>query len=89
MNETIEQTLLAIKESIVFLLEQEKVGWRLTNGLMTRFVEKAEIDIIEDALKTVHNSVTEHIQSALHSFADRNNPDYRNSCGHQEPESRL
>ena len=25
MNETIEQTLLAIKESIVFLLEQEKV----------------------------------------------------------------
>lgn len=61
------------------ILEQEKVGWRLTNGLMTRFVEKAEIDIIEDALKTGHKSVTEHVQCALRSFADKNNPDYRNA----------
>ena len=61
------------------ILEQEKVGWRLTNGLMTKFVEKVEIEAIEDSLKTEHNSVTEHIQSALRSFADRNNPDYRNA----------
>lgn len=61
------------------ILEQEKVGYRLVNGLMTRIVEDAEIDTIEESLKTNHKSVTDHIQSALHSFADRNNPDYRNA----------
>ena len=61
------------------VLEQEKVGWRLTNGLMTRIVENVEIETIEESLETSHKSVTEHIQSALHSFADRRNPDYRNT----------
>ena len=61
------------------ILEQEKVGWRLTNGLMTRFVEDVEIDTIEKSLNTDHKSVSDHIQSALHSFADRRNPDYRNA----------
>lgn len=61
------------------ILEQEKVGWRLTNGLMTRIVENVEIETIEESLETSHKSVTEHIQSALHSFADRRNPDYRNA----------
>ena len=61
------------------ILEQEKVGYRLLNGLMTRIVENAEIDTIEESLKTEHKSVTDHVQSALHSFASRNNPDYRNA----------
>ena len=61
------------------ILEEEKVGYRLINGLMTRIVEDAEINTIEESLKTEHKSVTDHIQSALHSFADRNNPDYRNA----------
>lgn len=59
------------------ILEQEKVGYRLVNGKVTRIVENAEIDTIENSLKTNHKSVTEHIQCALRSFADRNNPDYR------------
>lgn len=86
------------------ILEQEKVGWRLTNGLMTQFVEESEIETIEESLKTCHKSVTDHIQSALHSFADRNNPDYRNAiqesfyaveawlkneCGNPKSEFRL
>lgn len=61
------------------ILEQEKVGYRLVNGKMTRIIENAEIDTIEESLKTEHKSVTDHVQSALHSFADRNNPDYRNA----------
>ena len=61
------------------ILEQEKVGYRLVNGLITRVVEDAEIDAIEESLKTEHKSVTDHVQSALHSFADRNNPDHRNA----------
>ena len=59
------------------ILEQEKVGYRLVNGKVTPIVENAEIDTIENSLKTNHKSVTEHIQCALRSFADRNNPDYR------------
>jgi len=61
------------------ILEQEKVGYRLVNGIMTRIVEKNEIESVENSLKTNHKSVTEHIQCALRSFADKNNPDYRNA----------
>lgn len=79
VDKPIGKELVKRMSDLNHVLEQEKVGWRLTNGLMTRFVEKAEIDAIEDSLKTKHPSVTEHIQSALHSFADRTNPDYRNA----------
>ncbi len=61
------------------ILEQEMVGYRLVNGLMTPIVENAEIEAVEQSLKTNHKSVTEHIQCALRSFADKNNPDYRNA----------
>lgn len=61
------------------VLEQEKVGYRLVNGIMTPIVENAEIETIENSLQTRHKSVTEHVQCALRSFADKNNPDYRNA----------
>lgn len=61
------------------ILEQEKVGYRLVNGIMAPIVENNEIETVENSLKTNHKSVTEHIQCALRSFADRTNPDYRNA----------
>lgn len=61
------------------ILEQEKVGYRLVNGVITKITNEVEISAIEDALKTEHKSVTDHVQCALKYFADRDNPDYRNA----------
>lgn len=61
------------------IFEQEKVGFRLINGIVSPITNDIEIKTIEDSLKTEHKSVTEHVQSALKCFADRDNPDYRNA----------
>lgn len=61
------------------LLEYEKSGYRVINGVVAPITNKSEIAVIEDAEKTAYTTVNQHIQKALVLYADLENPDYENS----------
>lgn len=61
------------------LLEYEKSGYRLVNGVISPITNKTEIASIETATATELDSVNQHIQKALILYADLENPDYENS----------
>lgn len=61
------------------ILEQEKSGYRLIDGVISPIVGEIEIACIEEALNTQFSSVNTHLQKALQFYSDRENPDYENS----------
>lgn len=61
------------------LLEYEKSGYRLINGVVSSITNKLEITSIEEATTTELSNVNQHIQKALALYADLENPDYENS----------
>ena len=65
--------------SINSILEQEKSGYRLLNGLITKIVDEMEIESILQASSTQHESVNLHMKKAMIFYSDRVNPDYNNT----------
>lgn len=61
------------------LLEYEKSGYRLINGVVSPITNKLEMASIEEATTTKLFNVNQHIQKALALYADLENPDYENS----------
>ena len=61
------------------LLEYEKSGYRLINGVVAPITNKLEITSVEEASRNRLFNVNQHIQKALALYADLENPDYENS----------
>ena len=61
------------------VLERELSGYRFVGGRITEISSKEEIAEIDSALATPLQPVSDHLQRALELFADKKNPDYRNS----------
>ncbi len=61
------------------LLEQEKAGYRVVNGVIAPITNESEIKAIEQASNSKFLSVNQHIQKALNFYADIQTPDYENS----------
>jgi hypothetical protein len=63
-----------------FILERELSGYRFVAGLLTDIINHEELLMIEETSKDSRFSgVSAHIGRALELYADRKNPDYRNS----------
>ncbi len=61
------------------MLKRELSGYRFVGGVITQLTSEEEILEIEEALKVPISQVQTHLNRALELFADRKNPDYRNS----------
>lgn len=61
------------------VLEREKSGYRFVGERIAPVVSGVEIQAIEDAIEYPLETVSNHISQALQLFADRKDPDYRNS----------
>jgi len=61
------------------VLEKELSGYRIVDGYVTPITSKAEIEEVDTALTTSHDTVREHFKRALELLSDRESPDYRNS----------
>lgn len=61
------------------ILEQEKSGYRIIDGLISPIVGETEVVCIEEASNTKFTSVNTHLQKALQFYSDREKPDYENS----------
>ena len=77
-----EQTLKKFNsfiETINYILEVEKSGYRIINGFVTAITDEQEIKSIEESINTEFNSVNTHLTKALQLYSDRQAPDYENS----------
>jgi len=61
------------------IFEQEYIGYRFIDGIITPITDDLEIDTIDEALRNRYKSVNNHISKANSLLADRDNPDYENS----------
>ena len=61
------------------ILEQEKAGYRLVDGIITPIIAKPELESIEEAIDAKFQTVSIHIKKALLLYSDREKPDYENS----------
>lgn len=61
------------------ILEQQKSGYRLIDGLISPIIGEVEIECIEKAINSNFHSVNTHLQKALQFYSDKENPDYENS----------
>lgn len=61
------------------VLEQELSAYRFVGGKITEITSKEEVAEIEEALQIPIKPVKEHLVRSVELFADRKNPDYRNS----------
>jgi hypothetical protein len=63
------------------ILEEERSGYRFVGNEIAQIVDDQEIAAVEEALSSGGQSdpVQIHLTRALELFADRQNPDYRNS----------
>ena len=71
-----------LPDAINQVLEREMAGYRLISGKIVDITDEQEIQMLEEALQEndqKFSGVVEHLQRALELFADRKNPDYRNS----------
>jgi hypothetical protein len=57
------------------VLEQERSAYRLIEGALVRITNKAEMQSVEEALKS-HPLATVHMDRALKLFAERETPNY-------------
>jgi hypothetical protein len=64
------------------VLKRESSAYRFVGKIISPVTNEAEINAIEDAAATDHDSlrpISTHIETALRLLSDRNKPDYRNS----------
>lgn len=61
------------------LLEQEKSGYRVVEGLVVPITNDSEIESIKNAANSPFESVNTHIKKALEHYSDKKSPDYENS----------
>lgn len=66
-------------DSMDEVLEKELSAYRFVSRQITEITSKEEIGVIEEALQIPIKPVKEHLGRSLELFADRKNPDYRNS----------
>ena len=61
------------------LFEQEYVGYRFVNGVITPITDEVEIQEVEKASHNPFEGSRSHICKAIGFLSDRENPDYKNS----------
>ncbi|MCR4637243.1 MAG: hypothetical protein K5754_13545 [Butyrivibrio sp.] len=61
------------------LFEQEYVGYRFINKMITPISDEHEVDSINEASGSAYKAVTEHLLKAQLLLSDRDKPDYENS----------
>lgn len=61
------------------MFQEELVGYRIINFIVTPITDKLEVDTIEAISNNPYEEVRSHIQKALVKLSDRENPDYKNS----------
>lgn len=62
------------------VLERERSGYRMIDGLITPITNENEIASIKEAIEeNLLDTAKTHIQEALNMLSDREHPDYRNS----------
>lgn len=62
------------------VLERELAGYRFVGGILTDITSPEEADMLQDAVRdTQFSSTSAHLLRALELYANRDNPDYRNS----------
>ena len=61
------------------ILEDEKTGYHIINGLVTPITNELEIQALEVALAKSPDHVAQSIQKALKLFSDREKPDFNNA----------
>ena len=77
------RALREVQDSINKLLEREHSGYRFVSGLLVQIVDQVELEEVRGSVEnmSVHglDGARIHIEAALRLFAQRPNPDYRNS----------
>ncbi len=69
-----------LAEYLNLILERELSGYRFVSGLLTDITSAQELEMLETALTdSQFPGVDAHLQQALELYANRKNPDYRNS----------
>ncbi len=76
--ETYRRKMGMINE-INIILEEEKSGYRIINGVVATMTNPVEIESIEQSMLTAYPAVNTHLSKALDLYSDRQNPDYENS----------
>ena len=61
------------------VLEDERTGYHIIDGIVTPITNSTEIDTIEKALTNSPDHVTQSVKKALKLFSDREAPDYNNA----------
>ena len=75
-----EASRLGLAESFNVVLERELSGYRFAAGYLVNVTNQEEIEMIEEAARdSKFAGVSAHIDRALELYADRENPDFRNS----------
>lgn len=73
MNYTKEEFITNINQ----ILEEERSGYRIIDGLVTPIIDNNEIANIEEAINQPYNASI-HLKTALQHLSNKQNPDYRN-----------
>lgn len=75
-----EQARPRLQYELNRVLERELAGYRFVGSNLTDITSREELEMLEHALTdTRFSGVAAHLQRALELYADRDNPDYRNS----------
>lgn len=75
-----ERTMPRLSEFMNDILERELSAFRFVSGHLTDITNAQELAMLDDALRdSKFAGVAAHLQRGLELYADRENPDYRNS----------
>lgn len=66
-------------KSLNYDFERLHYGYRIVNLKVTPITSKVEFETIEKAIEESKDNIVEHLSNAVSLFANRENPDYRNS----------
>lgn len=61
------------------VLEEEKSGYRVIEGIVTPIINDVEMKSIKTSMTTDFEAVNIHFEKALKNYSKRQNPDYENS----------
>lgn len=61
------------------VLERERSGYRFLNGILVPITNESELWTVSTAMSSPLGPVAEHVRKATEHFANRTNPDHRNS----------
>ncbi|MBM6583122.1 hypothetical protein ILT44_23250 [Microvirga sp. BT689] len=72
---------LSFGDAINSVLEREESSYRFVGEQLTKIIDEAEIDSLEQALQSNDrfSGAREHMRAALQLYSNRKDPDYRNS----------